>query len=66
MSLAPFPRRSKLRSGDLAVLMVPEPHDPDLPAAAVGVKRDICFCVDVCVRHAQLELWVEETECLVF
>lgn len=47
LSLAPFPLLSKQRPGNLAVLMVPEPHDPDLPAAA-RVKRDICFSMHAC------------------
>lgn len=51
---------SSVHSGHLTVLMIPEPHDPDLPAAA-QVNMDICFCVHVCVRPAQLELRAEET-----
>lgn len=62
MSLAVFPPLSKHWSGDLTVLMVPEPHDPDMPAAAAaGVKRDIYSFMNVCARPAQLEPWVEET-----
>lgn len=51
MSPAPSPLRSQQCKRDLTVLMAPEQHDPDLPAAAAAdrVKRDICLCIYICV-----------------